>query len=225
MCELQDEIKKLIVKNININDFDKEWKEWNDLDALPKIKNITIIERKNIQGSRYDEENKKSIDYKFMEYTKWKSKNVKQCVAIGFNPAKINPNEIDSTNKKLITELNNMDYNSYILLNLYPQVSTNKNTFNETDTIDEKFQNILLEILSLLIDQAIDTIIFWGRTVSISNEIYSKLIKLQEKNHLFMTIKKGDKKQHCHPAYIQIQIIKVSNDNYLVTTHKLLGEQ
>lgn len=214
MCELQDEIKELIVKSINTNVLDKKWKECNDLDALSKSINTTIIERKNIQGSISNQKNSTQVNYKFMEYTKWNNNQV--CVGIGFNPATNDPNEIDGTNVKIINELNNKKYGRYILLNLYPQVSKDKNTFDETDIVDENFQNILLKILSILIKKKIDTLIFWGRTVSISEDVFKKLEELKDYNLLYMTVKQ-DTHLHYHPARITINIDKVTDKDFAIT--------
>ena len=221
MCKLQDKIKKMIVKNIDTNVLNKEWKECNDLDALSKTANITIIERKNIQGTRYDAENKK-IEYKFIEYTKWESPNEKQCVAIGFNPATIDPNIIDKTNGKIINILKDNGYGSYILLNLYPQVSKNKDDFNEDDEIDSSFQETLIKILELLNKTKTKTLIFWGRTVPIPKNVFDILKTLQQNEILYMTIKK-DTHSHYHPARINIDMEKVT-DKYFSVTNQLTGK-
>lgn len=204
MCTLQEQIKQLITSNNNLLAYNQEWKNYDYSKLKAKHLNVTIVERKNIQDV--------SQHYKFIEYTKWENTATNDlCVAIGFNPATYNQNEIDGTNIKLINALKDK-YESCILLNLYPQVSTVKEKFNESDDEDSKFHNTLLQILDFIIEKNIRTVIFWGRTVSVNKDIFEKLQKMQKKNNLLMTVKKGTS-SHYHPARVDIEIKVVSMDH------------
>ena len=90
----------------------------------------------------------------------------KTAVCIGYKPAKAE-DEIDTTNKRLIDLLWD-DYDGYILYNLYPQVSSDKNTCNLDLEENEDFIPILSEVIE---KEEADIILFWGRSVNIDKKI------------------------------------------------------
>lgn len=202
MCEIQDRIKKIINKNVPLVQ-STGWNKFNP--AVFENPELDIKERKNLQY------NDTANFYKYVEYTKWDEGET--CVAIGFNPAKHEVNEIDNTNKQLITVLKNK-YGSYVLINLFPQVSANKRQFKKNDKEDEAFKATLLKILDLCLEQKKDTVIFWGRTVTIDKDILEKLMKLQECGKLYKTVKEGTS-SHYHPARCNIKTEKVSNNDFV----------
>lgn len=153
--------------------------------------------------------------YKYVECTKF-NQGKKVCVGIGFNPAEKSPDEIDRTNKKIIEALNNGEYKTYILLNLYPLVSKSKANFDESDENSIAFAKKCLPSLleTIYNDTDADVLIFWGRTVSVDCEIFNIIEMLcnSPKQRLYMTVRKGEC-VHCHPAYVPIEIKEVSKDN------------
>lgn len=87
----------------------------------------------------------------------------KRSICIGFNPAKAEE-EIDTTNKRLITLLWNQ-YNGYNLLNLYPEITDNKNQIDLGDKENIEFLEKLIKELEI---ETRDIILFFGRTTAIS---------------------------------------------------------
>lgn len=153
--------------------------------------------------------------YKYIECTKF-NQGEKVCIGIGFNPAQQFPGKIDRTNKKIIEALNNGKYKTYILLNLYPLVSSSKTDFDESDENSIAFAKKCLPSLleTIYNDTDADVLIFWGRTVSVDCEIFKKIKMFcnPKKQRLYMTVKKGES-VHCHPAYVPIEIKEVSKEN------------
>jgi hypothetical protein len=156
-------------------------------------------------------------DYKYVEYTKWEE-NKPTCIAIGFNPATANVNEIDETNNKIIEQLKNR-YGAYVLLNLYPQVSKDKKHWQDDDGEDEKYEPVLYQIIDDIIASNEHVLIFWGRSVAISEKLNSKLKRLIEQERLLITVKQGTK-CHYHPARVSIEI-KQADDNTLTPSYTI----
>ena len=156
-------------------------------------------------------------DYKYVEYTKWEE-NKPTCIAIGFNPATANVNEIDETNNKIIEQLKNR-YGAYVLLNLYPQVSKDKKHWQDSNGEDDNYEPILYKIIDYIINSKEHVLIFWGRSVAISEKLNSKLKRLIEQNRLFITVKKGTE-DHYHPARVSIEI-KQAGKNTLTPSYMI----
>jgi len=172
----------------------------------------TELEALNLAGRK----NLSEIDgqsYKYIECTEL-NKGEKICVGIGFNPAEQSPCKIDSTNRKIIHALCKGNYKTFILLNLYPLVTSSKVDFDEADERSLAFiKQCLPELLEYIYkDTSADVLIFWGRTVSVDGEIFKKIREFCKAQRLYMTVKKGDKK-HCHPARVPIAIQPVSQNN------------
>ena len=129
-------------------------------------------------------------DYKYVEFTQWDKKKP-ICVAIGFNPATADVNDVDDTNNKIIIQLIKEGYGAYVLLNLYPQVSKDKKHWQDDDGEDEKYEPILYQIIDDIIASDERVLIFWGRSVAISEKLNTKLKVLIGQNRLFITVKKG----------------------------------
>ena len=216
MCELQDQIKDKIITDKELLAYNLKWENYNSSKLGNNNLNVKITERKNINCTDT------IAHYKYIEYTRWSDK--KLCAAIGFNPAKHKPDDIDGTNIKLINTLGKKGYGGYLLLNLYPQVSPNKEEFDELNKENIKFHNTLLKVLDVLIKENIDTVIFWGRTVSIDNNIFSKLEEMRKQRILYMTVKEGTS-QHCHPARVSIDIKLIEDSKYFDISPKLIGEK
>lgn len=157
-------------------------------------------------------------EYKYIEYTEWDEKKSK-CVAIGFNPAETDPKIIDQTNRKIKEALNFRGFGSYILLNLYPQVSSEKKHWLEGDCEDEKYRELFENLLREVEKSNEDVLIFWGRTVAIENSIFNFLKNIQSQGRLLITVKKGTT-MHYHPARVNIEIIKAPSSS-LIETHSI----
>ncbi len=112
------------------------------------------------------------------------------------------------------------NYGSYVLLNLYPQVTSTKESFNEDDGVNKDFVELLPMIINNYKEN--DFVIFWGRTVSISVGIKIQLDNLLGNGKLHMTVKAGTGK-HYHPARVDIEIKDVKEDD-IVDRATLLGK-
>ena len=198
--ELVEKLKKIIVsEESHLKCFSCEWQYSDKLD----------LERKNITSSDGTQK------YKYIEHTILGESN-KVCVVIGFNPAESDVNEFDGTNNKIYACLKEK-YGSYILINLYPQVSKTKDEWDEGDEEDAKFGPVLIKLLETLLDAKEDVLVFWGRSVGVDEQIGTLLSKLQENNLLYFTVKKGTN-LHYHPARVTIDIKKATKDSLIKTT-------
>lgn len=184
------------------------WKELKDED-LNKIHfsdaKIKIVKREGLA----------SDNYKIIEITQWESEVQKECVLLGFNPTNTDIEEIDNTNKKIIKLLKN-EYNKVILLNYHIQKTKDKEDFSDDDKDIELYQPILPELLNTVLDNNTDLLVFWGRTVSFSEELKLILFKFLDKGKLLITVKKGEDK-HYHPARIKADFRKAKKDDFLST--------
>ena len=196
--ELVDELKEIIVSDDS--SLLCRGSDWNySTDKL----------RKNIIYPTKDPK------YKYIEYTHLCEKE-KVCVVLGFNPATSNVNEIDKTNKKIHKTLKK-NYGSCILLNLYPQVSTTKDKWDEGDNEDAQFASVIEKLLEKLVASEADVLVFWGRSVGVDKKIGTLLKKLQKQGRLYITVKK-DTNKHYHPARVSIDIIEATQDSLVETT-------
>lgn len=133
----------------------------------------------------------------------------KRAICIGFNPAKAEE-EIDTTNKRLITLLWN-EYNGYNLLNLYPEITDNKNQIDLGDKENIEFLEKLIKELEI---ETRDIILFFGRTTVIPDALKDFLLNNNTKNNIMITVHNGE---FTHPgSNAKIDIINF-NKNYLST--------
>lgn len=184
--------------------------DWAIADANnTKLQKLGMKERKNLSTKT------ETSTYKYLEYSAWKSLPSRICVGIGFNPAKCSPNDIDNTNEKIIQKLNT-EYDAFVLLNLYPLVAPSKEMFDESDERSTAFFNHCIpQLLDYVIDKTeADILVFWGRTASVDQGVFKRIQKLCENGRLYMTVKKGES-IHCHPAFVQIEIKKVSKEHLI----------
>ena len=132
------------------------------------------VKRKLFCETKYIDSLESNVDLKYKEVIEFvkTDKISKTAICIGYNPAKASE-KIDTTNKRLIDCLWN-NYDGYRLINLFPQVSTDKTTCI-TDLEDNvKFCNVIINILT---NEKDDIILFWGRTVAINKDLYDAIIK------------------------------------------------
>lgn len=128
------------------------------------------------------------------------SNDSKMAVCIGLNPA-LACKEIDTTNKRLSAYLQKDGYSGYYLYNLYPEVASHKENINLEDEENKKgIDYIKSEMYSENIQNAKCIILFFGRTVNLSNEqegFIKSLIK--EKRYVKITTFNGE---FIHPGSI-----------------------
>ena len=75
------------------------------------------------------------------------------------------------------------------------------------------------KIIDYIINSNEHVLIFWGRSVAISEELNIKLKALIEQNRLFITVKKGTE-DHYHPARVSIEI-KQAGKNTLTPSYMI----
>ena len=94
---------------------------------------------------------------------------------------------------------------------------------DESDEIGRKYNELIPEILNKIIeDGKTKLLIFFGRTVVVSELIIKKLKEFQEKGRLLMTVKEGTELFY-HPARVQIEIKKVDNNDFYEQTFQIVG--
>lgn len=167
----------------------------------------SFLERKNITKVIGQEK------YKFIEYTCW-DKDGRICIGIGCNPAECDPDVLDTTNQRVISALQESEkgYGQYILLNLYPQVTPTKKELNNADPTNAEFNTKTLpKLLDEIINSInVDVLIFWGREIDVCFDVYEKLVCIQKKSRLFLTVNGTcADKPHWHPAYVKTGIEKL----------------
>ena len=197
--EVEEKLKQIVEKFLGHG---CHWK----YSSKAELEDINLAGRRNLSEIE-------GRPYKYIECTEL-NKGAEICVGIGFNPAEQSPGKIDRTNRKIIHALCRGNYKTFILLNLYPLVTSSKVDFDEADERSLAFsKQCLPELLEYIYkDTSADVLIFWGRTVSVDGEIFKKIREFCKAQRLYMTVKKGDKK-HCHPARVPIVIQPVSQNN------------
>lgn len=187
-----------------------------EYESLVTNKNGHKVKRKLVTKSKYVKELEKDIEFKYKEKILFQKLNNKgkTAICIGYNPAK-SCEDIDITNKRLIECLWE-DYDGYELVNLYPQVSSDKTTcINDLDE-NYNFINVIVDIIE---NDEKDIILFWGRTLSLSDELYNAICNRLDK-HLTLKMTTHNNK-FTHPgANSAIEIKKCSKEN-LKTSHNI----
>lgn len=154
---------------MTLNDFDKLILHKKFISFSFK-KNKHCVSRRAFVKTIFDKTYNQSFDFKFKEYIKFQKGTINQCdneaVCIGYNPAKASLS-LDVTNKRLIDLLWN-NFSGYLLINLYPQVSTNKCSCIPDLDENKNFSEVIVEILK---KDKREIIIFWGRSVLIDENI------------------------------------------------------
>ena len=126
--------------------------------------------------------------YKFLEKITWEQ-NTKMAVCIGLNPAKADK-ELDVTNNRLIRLLREY-YSGYILLNLYPEITSKKSLIRSSDKINKNFDNKIIKYIDCNF-KSNDIILFFGRTTKISYEFALWLKKCLKKNRKIKKVVSND---------------------------------
>ena len=187
-------------------EFDK-LKQSNDYESFgfknQKVKRTLFYETKYIDSLNTN------IEFKYKENIVFfkENKSSRKAICIGYNPAKATK-EIDVTNKRLIDCLWN-EYDEYMLVNLYPQVSSNKTTCITDLEENENFCNVIIDIIKSEKDCII---LFFGRTVNIKDDIYDAIVeRINNKMPIKMTTH-NDK--FTHPgSNADIKLIDIQEEN------------
>ena len=157
-----------------------------------------VLEVDSIYETKYKYKEVLTFSKPLIEYEKY-------AVCIGFNPAKAEK-DLDVTNKRLINALQHT-YSGYILLNIYPEITS---TATEVNFDDPENQNNLKRLLNYIevLDKEMDIIVFFGSSYSICEELYNTLLSLAHTNRLIKTTNKN--KDFRHPSSIgSVDLVKV----------------
>ena len=72
-----------------------------------------------------------NAEHKFFEYIDFKNSHTKRALVIGINPSMIESQDMDFTNKEIVSYLMNNGYGGYILLNLWSKRTENSYLLND----------------------------------------------------------------------------------------------
>ncbi len=131
--------------------------------------------------------------YKFTEEIDFDSKHNENryAICIGLNPGNA-AEDLDEANKRLVSLLSK-EYSGYYLFNIYPEISDNATQINLEDEENINFVNKLKDILKEQIYKDLDVVLFFGRTLIITNE-FVELIRqrLNKKKKVYLTSHNGE---------------------------------
>ena len=147
--------------------------------------------------------------YKFKEiihFTKDPLSDKHMAICIGINPAKAEQN-IDPTNINLIKLLFD-NYDGYILLNIYPEITKNAKKVNFKDDENINFTKNLDAIINE--NKTEDIILFFGRTTIVPST-FIELINSCVNNNRIVKITTHDG-EFTHPARRSINLTDYSSD-------------
>lgn len=206
----------MAVKIMNVNEF-------NNLECTNVYRSIGFkstkheVKRRLFCSKKFCEPLRKNLEFKYKEeisFVKKGDTTEKNAICIGYNPAKASE-EIDTTNKRLI-DLLWSDYDGYLLLNLYPQISTNQDTCYPEIDENAFFEDV---IIGMLEEDSRDIILFWGRTAVVTESICEAIRKRIDKGLLLKMTVHDDK--FTHPgSNSDIQLKDIKNEN-IHTSYRL----
>ena len=146
----------------------------------------------------------KSQDNKYRYALGTKGKNTLYC--IGINPSTATPEKYDPTVKRVHKIAHKKGFDSFIILNIYPERATDPNKLPQNPDKSEHDNNVKA-ILSLLGDNSV-VWAAWGNSITKRpwlNECRDLIFKeIQEKKKDISFVRMGDltvKKQPRHPLY------------------------
>lgn len=150
-----------------------------------------------------------------------KSNNVLLCV--GINPSIATDKKSDKTIKKLENIIKFNNYKSFIMLNIYPEISTNPNKLPYEYNIDAHNKN--LEYINSILSEYknADILACWGNLINLRKYLYALLkdIFTQDKfdksrKWLCLGVTKNDNPRH--PLYIKnnTKLIDFDMKKYLI---------
>lgn len=133
-------------------------------------------------------------------------KGEKTLICIGINPSTAEPNKLDNTLKNVRRFAYDLGYDSWLMLNVYPQRATNPNELDLEINLTYHREN-LKQIENILNYQKYDIWAAWGTLINkrkYLHECLNELVLLTRKNTLnWYTIGKKTKDGHPHhPLYL-----------------------
>ena len=161
---------------------------------------------------------------KFIEKIVWSSvKNKNIAIAIGINPSKAIPSQLDKTNEFLTYLIYNSGkkYDGYFLMNLYSFIQTKSFKKSKHSDQVEVIKNTINSFTLKRKNKNLDIIFFFGRSFYICKKQLNLLNSIKNA-HFFATCDTNN--LHCHPGRMSInQIslkykgtkIKLTNGRYI----------
>lgn len=145
----------------------------------------------------YKGEQKEQPKYKYKEEITFREHDTgEKAVCLGYNPA-LAIDEIDTTNKRLITCLEEKGFSGYILLNLYPEVTPYKGLVNMEDTKNRNHINYIRKELENLKNCIV--IMFFGRTTFLNEDAVNLIKEISDSNEVKITC---FKEEFIHPSSV-----------------------
>lgn len=134
-------------------------------------------------------------------------KGIHTLVCIGINPSTATPNNLDNTLRTVKNRALALGYDSWIMINIYPQRATNPNSLNES--LNSKTHKKNIKVIQALFSNANHDIwAAWGTLINIRPYLIPCLHEIVQitltKNIKWFTIgKKSKKEDPHHPLYLR----------------------
>lgn len=110
-----------------------------------------------------------NAEHKFFEYIDFKNSHTKRALVIGINPSMIESQDMDFTNKEIVSYLMNNGYGGYILLNLWSKRTENSYLLNRYSSSMIGLSDICNDCSNFINDvlnhpnRKEDILLFWGQ--------------------------------------------------------------
>lgn len=133
-------------------------------------------------------------------------KGKKTLICFGINPSTATPSKLDNTLSVVRRFSHDLGYDSWIMLNLYPQRSTNPNNLDKN--INNKYHTEnLKQIKQILKKDNCDIWAAWGTIIEKRNYLFDCLVDIYKISEIYsinwyMIGKKSKKGHPHHPLYL-----------------------
>lgn len=162
----------------------------------------------------YKKNKKNTVRYILGEIDK---KGKRTLICFGVNPSTASPNNLDNTLKRVKSHMINQNYSSWIMLNVYPQRTTDPNNLHSTlnNQIHKKNLKFIRSVLRKYKRNS-DILFAYGDLISTRPFLDSclknilSLIKRTKYCGRLYCIKKTKNNNPVHPLYQPINIVFVS---------------
>ncbi len=132
-------------------------------------------------------------------------------VVFGINPSTATPEKLDKTMMavKRLVELENNNYDGYIMLNLYPQRTTDPAGLptEKNDYAYEKNLEVIGKCIEELVGngKSVDIWAAWGGNIDSRNYLLKSLEDIEKTLHLYSVrwLERGEYKNPHHPLYLK----------------------
>ena len=154
------------------------------------------------------------------------TKGERTLICFGVNPNTAEPEKLDPTMKTVERFALQNGYDSYLMLNLYPQRATNPKDMNKTENREIGDKN--LEIIDKYLSKGnCDIWAAWGTLIMMCPYLFSYLKEIysanQDKNNRWYTVGQKSKDGHPHhPLYVKKTevLVPFNMDEYItLITH------